>query len=83
VYVVSVAARMKTTGDGDSWKRRCFGCNRKDAVAYHERELGSISSQLLEKNTSRKDKVNIVIRQKKQKRLVVNYSQDKRLHWFG
>jgi len=33
VYVGSLAARMTTTGDGDSWKQRRSGCSQKDTVA--------------------------------------------------
>jgi len=33
MYVGSLAARMTTTGDGDSWKQRRSGCSRKDTVA--------------------------------------------------
>jgi len=33
VFVGSLAARMTTTGDGDSWKQRRSGCSQKDTVA--------------------------------------------------
>jgi len=33
VYVGWLAARMTTTGDGDSWKRQRSGCSQKDTVA--------------------------------------------------
>jgi len=40
VYVGSLAARMTTTGDGDSWKRRRSGCNRKDTMAPGRAGIG-------------------------------------------
>jgi len=40
VYVGSLAARMTTTGDSDSWKQRRSGCSRKDTVVPGHAGIG-------------------------------------------
>jgi len=40
VYFGSLAARMTTAGDGDSWKQRRSGCSRKDTVAPGRAGIG-------------------------------------------
>jgi len=40
VYVGSLAARMTTTGDGDSWKQRRSGCSQKDTVMPSHAGIG-------------------------------------------
>jgi len=40
VYVGSLAARMTTTGDDDSWSGRRAGCSRRDTVAPDRADIG-------------------------------------------